>query len=109
MTAPSHNNVSPSGALYREALASLAMLRGSTPRTHPLRLSPRLASALDAMAAELSARSLGGVSRAQLARALLALAVVRWGQGERPSPGELARALATLGAEPEGQGQARAA
>ncbi len=31
MTAPSHNNVSPSGALYREALASLAMLRGSTP------------------------------------------------------------------------------
>lgn len=77
-----------------------------TPRTHPLRLPPELARALDGAAAELSAESLAPVSRAQLARALLALAVVRWGQGERPSPGELARALATLGAEPESQARA---
>ncbi len=72
----------------------MARRKSSTPRTHPLRLSPRLASALDAMAAELSARSLGGVSRAQLARALLALAAERWTRGDRPDPAELARALA---------------
>lgn len=71
------------------------------PRTHPLRLPPGLARALDAAASELGAESLAPVSRAQLARALLALALERWHQGDRPSGAELSRALAGAEATPQ--------
>ncbi len=81
----------------------------ASPRTHPLRLSPALARDLDAAASELSAESLAPVSRAALGRALLAHAVQRWHEGDRPSAVELARALASVEGDNQASGPARVA
>lgn len=77
------------------------MPRRTPPSTHPLRLSPALARALDERARELSAESLGTVTRAGLARGLLAWALDATAGAGGPGVPELARALeAYQGDEP---------
>ena len=69
------------------------MPRRTPPATHPLRLPPALARALDERARALTAQSLGAVTRAGLARGLLAWALDATAGAGAPGVAELVRAL----------------